>query len=83
MKLNEALKILKENHYIVDEEIIQLCDETIAELESSDSSEIQLSFESEEEQDIATDYLDSISYEWDYCEGLDDEPAIAIYRKNG
>ena len=83
MKLDEALHILKENHYMVEstkEEIIQQCAEAIEELKTSESDEVDLSFDTEEEQDIATEYLDSINYPWDYCEGDDDEPAIAIYK---
>ena len=84
MELNEALEILKENRYIVEstkEEIIQQCDEAIEELKTSEYGELDIGFDTEEDRDIATEYLDSIDYPWDYCEGEDDEPAIAIYKK--
>ena len=84
MELNEAFEILKENRYMVEstkEEIIQQCDEAIEELKTSEYGELDLGFDTEEDRDIATAYLDSIDYPWDYCEGEDDEPAIAIYKK--
>ena len=84
MELDEAFEILKENRYMVEstkEEIIQQCDEAIEELKTSEYGELDIGFDTEADRDIATEYLDSIDYPWDYCEGEDDEPAIAIYKK--